>query len=493
MKINKFNYLLAIVFLLFGRPIKSFANDDAYKLKNVMIYGRSDSAIKIEVIKYPKYFITENKFTEVYTAEMMKGNFGLKIPAVNEPTYISILFYFEKGKPQKLNLYLVEAGDSVYITHRLTGFAFSGRSSLNFLCQYRIKATQSSKTFAIKKDTDMYLFTQKFQQMQDSLSMVKSKIIDSFKGKVSNNIFQIIRTDWLFEGKSRYYNEADFEFRIFDKDSVKRHQVFQYYIDYYSNQKNDLLNTPLSLYSRTYIDFILNKTRFECRIKSKNNIDSIKSDDQVWPLVLKEINSQYSGVLKQRLLTTLFARQVTINDSLSAYITKAINQITQPYLHSVLSEVQRLTKGVPAYNFSLQDENGNLVKLSDFKGKVVLLDFWYTGCHWCTVFAEAIKPIIKMQDTGIAFITVSIDRNKQIWKESLAGKRYTSDEEINLYTGGSGADHDLIKYYKITAYPSILIIDRNSKIFTVNPPYNAADLSDSSKLRKIILSALKEN
>ena len=86
MKINKFNYLLPIVFLLFGRPIKSFANDDAYKLKNVMIYGRSDSAIKIEVIKYPKYFITENKFTEVYTAEMMKGNFGLKIPAVNEPT-----------------------------------------------------------------------------------------------------------------------------------------------------------------------------------------------------------------------------------------------------------------------------------------------------------------------------------------------------------------------------------------------------------------------
>ncbi len=68
-----------------------------------------------------------------------------------------------------------------------------------------------------------------------------------------------------------------------------------------------------------------------------------------------------------------------------------------------------------APNFTLKDAAGKRVRLSDFKGKVVLLDFWATWCHGCKDeipwFIEFQK---KYRPRGLAVIGVSMDEGG--WK-----------------------------------------------------------------------------
>jgi len=64
----------------------------------------------------------------------------------------------------------------------------------------------------------------------------------------------------------------------------------------------------------------------------------------------------------------------------------------------------------PAPSFNLQDTNGKPVKLSDYKGKVVILDFWAT---WCPPCRAEIPNFVELQNEygkqGLAVIGVSLD------------------------------------------------------------------------------------
>ena len=63
-----------------------------------------------------------------------------------------------------------------------------------------------------------------------------------------------------------------------------------------------------------------------------------------------------------------------------------------------------------ASDFKLQDLNGKIVKLSDFKGKAVLIDFWAT---WCPPCREAIPGIEKLHKNyggkGLVVLSISLD------------------------------------------------------------------------------------
>ena len=66
----------------------------------------------------------------------------------------------------------------------------------------------------------------------------------------------------------------------------------------------------------------------------------------------------------------------------------------------------------PAPNFALTDMNGKTIHLSDFKGKVVVLNFWAT---WCPPCRKEIPDFIELQqqykDKGLQFIGIALDED----------------------------------------------------------------------------------
>lgn len=80
-----------------------------------------------------------------------------------------------------------------------------------------------------------------------------------------------------------------------------------------------------------------------------------------------------------------------------------------------------LEAGSVVKDFEMRDRDGNLVKLSDFKGKLVYMDIWAT---WCGPCVEEIPNMEKLyqhykDDPQILLVSVSVDSKKNLWEKKL--------------------------------------------------------------------------
>jgi len=116
-----------------------------------------------------------------------------------------------------------------------------------------------------------------------------------------------------------------------------------------------------------------------------------------------------------------------------------------------------------APNFTLSDSNGASVRLADYKGSVVLLDFWATWCHGCkTEIPWYMEFQNKYKDKGLSVIGVSMDEDG--WKSV---KPFLEEKKMN-YTVVIG-NEDLARLYAVDALPVTLLIDRDGKIADSHP------------------------
>lgn len=132
---------------------------------------------------------------------------------------------------------------------------------------------------------------------------------------------------------------------------------------------------------------------------------------------------------------------------------------------AILLGLEGMKPGDAAYNFSLPDEKGNLVKLSDLKGKVVLVDLWATWCgpckaqepHW-----EKLKE--RYENKPVALVGISIDAEKKAWDKYVNSRIMTG---IQLHAGPQA---DIALVYKVNSIPRYLLIDKQGKIITTDSP-----------------------
>jgi peroxiredoxin len=118
--------------------------------------------------------------------------------------------------------------------------------------------------------------------------------------------------------------------------------------------------------------------------------------------------------------------------------------------------------GTLAPDFYLTDANGNILKLSDYRGKTVLLNFWATWCTpcrveipWLTEFEE------KYKDRGFAVIGLSMD--EQGWQ---VVRPYVARAGIN-YRLALG-NESLVQRYGVERPPATFIIDRRGTLVSAH-------------------------
>ena len=146
---------------------------------------------------------------------------------------------------------------------------------------------------------------------------------------------------------------------------------------------------------------------------------------------------------------------------------QAINIITSSYLKDTLQKhyiviKKRLIPGSPAPGFTLKNDKGQLVSLSDFKGKVVYIDFWGGGCAPCIYDIKNYVPRLHehYKNKDVVFLNICVDLKDKEWKEAL--EKYKLDG-VNMIAEG-WTNHPVCKAYYVNSIPHYILIDKNGKM-----------------------------
>ncbi len=141
-------------------------------------------------------------------------------------------------------------------------------------------------------------------------------------------------------------------------------------------------------------------------------------------------------------------------------------QAANPYpelveaVQAAVDKALKLQPGQPAPEFTLDDLHGQPVSLSQFKGQVVLLDFWASWCGPCYSALPDLRRLKKeAADLPVVFLNLSIDRDEAAWREAIAEHQIKG-----VHVRASGWDAEVAESYQVRSIPSYYLVDSRGLI-----------------------------
>lgn len=120
-----------------------------------------------------------------------------------------------------------------------------------------------------------------------------------------------------------------------------------------------------------------------------------------------------------------------------------------------------------APDFTAYDENGKAYQLSDFRGKVVVLDFWFTTCHMCIKgFPGMQEMAAKYRDQGLVVIAAGIPEKEEDFNAFVRENRGKYPDFVWMQDRTTTRFRDCVanKDYGMFGAPSQVIIDKQGRV-----------------------------
>lgn len=137
----------------------------------------------------------------------------------------------------------------------------------------------------------------------------------------------------------------------------------------------------------------------------------------------------------------------------------------------------------PSPDWKTTDLDGKPHELADYRGKVVILDFWYRGCGWCVRAMPQMKQLTDdFSGQDVAILGMNSDRD-------LDDARFVIDHlKLNYATLKNGREKDQISTkYKIHGWPTLVVIDRSGVVRHMHFGYTPTLRKDlAKKIRELL-------
>lgn len=148
-------------------------------------------------------------------------------------------------------------------------------------------------------------------------------------------------------------------------------------------------------------------------------------------------------------------------------------------LLSISGREGQVAAGEPAPAFDLTDLSGRSASLADYRGKILLIDFWATWCLSCEEELPELKALYhRFQPEGFDLLAASVDED-----EPAAVAEYTSKRKIPYRV--VFADRQTVRRYRVFELPMKFLIDEKGIVFNSYAPQTP--VSDIEKDIRILL------
>ena len=407
------------------------------------------------------------------------GNFILKTTQIK-----SGFFQVLVNNYHQLNYDIfLESGDSIHIDQSAWSenprFLISGNGSekLNYLMEdYQI--FPKDKAFYDRLNGKSFETELLFKNFIDSIQNERIN-------KLNLNKTVLAKLKGQFESDIRY-ESAEFLFSHLERRNYTMKEEFGYfypdsmYFSFIDHLKFDNEYCKSTSAKQMAGEFLTAKAREAFKGKNdtvwwednflwKNNY-LLSQPQSIWTdlLALSTI-SDYSFEMMEK---NFFENLKTFNQKMEK---QYYNDADRRLFKNNVAQYFALSPGMPAPDLALPDSSGNIVRLSDFKGKVVYLDFWGTWCYPCIEdIPDALELQKKFRDKPVVFLYVSLEYNEEQianWKRFIAGKdqRFANFVDFKPFPGvhlvaEKQFGNEVIKPYKINFTPTYVLIDKDGNL-----------------------------
>ena len=262
----------------------------------------------------------------------------------------------------------------------------------------------------------------------------------------------------------------DIDFRGYDTARVKVKNPPYVYIR--GGKNNEVMNWINWAGYRNYqntiaVSQINYRSKFTDDKEKQNNAmklyDAANEDFKAYMLYLMEHYADRASIMAAVSMMNAEKYEKEIDKTL-AVLSKTYPQLVADYRKKAAEDKERrerMLPGKPLPEFEAKTPKGKTIKPSDYKGKVLVLDFWASWCGPCRQEIPHLKDYYEyFKGKDVAFLSVSIDADRAKWEKAMKEEAMPWDQATVPNAG-----KEVMELYQFSGIPFILVIDKEGNIY----------------------------